>query len=113
MSSCKGCNGRCCDPVVLGLSPQELTEAYINTKTGLKKVANPSEVEKMWRLFTFKGVSRISPMEKGEYKDGGVMHMYQCSNYNTTTKKCMDYDNRPQMCKDYGEKNKCAYTNCK
>lgn len=110
--SCNGCKGNCCDPVVLGLSPQAFTEAYINSKTGLKPVEDAEEIQKMWRLFTYKGASRVSPMTKGIYADNQVLFMYQCSNYDTDTKKCTDYENRPKMCRKYGVENPCSYDGC-
>jgi hypothetical protein len=105
------CKGNCCDPVVMEVSPQEIVEAYINSKTGLRGVRDIEEVQKMYKLLTFKGMSRISPMEKGIYEDGKMMHMYECSNFDYITRQCKDYDNRMNICRKYGE-NKCDYDGC-
>ena len=106
------CKGNCCDPVALRMSPQELSEAYICTKTGVKQVKNPEDVEKMFRLFNFKGVSTLSPHQKAKYADGQVVYLYECKNFDYETRKCIDYENRPTMCRDYGNCGTCSYDGC-
>jgi Fe-S-cluster containining protein len=106
---CDNCLGRCCDPVVLGTSPQSIVEAYINSKVGTKKVNNPKEVEKMYKNLTFKGVSTFSPMEKGVYADGTHLFMYECNNFDYENRKCKDYENRMDFCREYGDDNECGY----
>lgn len=107
--NCKKCEGRCCDPVVLSTSPQDITEAYIAIKTGVMKVNDPDEIIKMYHNLTFKGMSRFSPMEAGAYPNGKAQHMYDCNNFDHKTRKCKDYDNRMKFCKAFGETTTCTY----
>lgn len=110
--SCGNCKGLCCDPIVLTISPQEITEAYINCSVKTRPVANEEEVIKMYRNLTFKGASRFSPMEKGVYPNGVVRYMYSCKNFDYETRKCTDYENRMEFCKAYGETKECKYQSC-
>jgi len=105
------CKGNCCDPVVMSLSPQELTEGYITSKHKEINIAK-EDIEKMYRLFVFKGESRVSPMKAGVYENGGTQFMYECKNFDYETRQCKDYKNRPKMCKNFGC-NECPYENCK
>ena len=110
--NCNNCMGRCCDPVTISISPQQITEGYVNSKTGYRKVTDAKEIEKMYKNLVFKGISRYSSAEAGEYKEGQHTFMYECKQFDYETRKCKDYENRMTFCKDYGETNDCGYTNC-
>lgn len=109
MTDCNGC-GRCCDPVVLPYTQNEIR----------RLLPGYGLIEDENRRFVLEDLTPIRPRRRGlemvsDYMAEGAKssalhlgepmilfsHFYECRWYDRETRQCLNYDDRPPMCREF------------
>lgn len=110
MTSCNGC-GRCCDPVPLPFTQDEIRGALPAEISGGK-------ADRDFMLNVLRPISRREGLARSWFRSGGktmltstdprdsrvnlvTTFFYECPFFDTETRSCTNYDNRPPMCSGY------------
>lgn len=109
-ATCNGC-GRCCDPVPLPYTQEDIARVLPGMLAGGK-------ADRDFVLHVLKPISRREGLARSWYSSGKTAGLtssdprngkaevvttffYECSWYDRENKRCTNYENRPPLCRSY------------
>jgi len=87
-NKCKRC-GKCCNPVHLSISPDNLKLGYKNWINRNRGSWKPDDIHLLYPMLKYQS-----------YKKSTGMYLYKCVHYDEK-KGCTIQENKPQMCSEY------------